>query len=178
MAADTREILAAFAVVLVNDPTLTDPTNGILPLFGPDNLASDRKNSIFYTRPPTVRTLPCVVLADVFSGPSIKNQQERKSRRQIVGIDVEIWGQSAGGGTAADLGAITAEIDALMEGGGSGVGSSGAPWWNGAMDTADWQFEGIDTSDHWQAFPMTDLKGSRVIERRIKTFWVTAADKT
>lgn len=168
MASNIREILAAFANLLINDPVLTDPTVGILPSTSPDGLSASRANSIFYPRGPIPTSFPCVVVADIFVGPSVNDQQERKSRRPLLCVDVEVWGQSI------DLGPITTEIDAAIE----GSGSSGAAWWNGAMDTDDWQFNDIDSSGRWHAMPAPDETGSRPIERRVKTYWVNAADKT
>jgi hypothetical protein len=101
---------------------------------------------------------------DVAVGPGAADQHDVPMGRVRLAVQISAWGQSK------DLRAIQTEIDAVLETAARG----------GAMDTANWQFDDIDTSDAWHTVPLPGdlLPGAQSIEQRAKTFFVVAANKT
>ncbi|HVC95886.1 MAG TPA: hypothetical protein VND64_19505 [Pirellulales bacterium] len=163
MPSDYGGILSAVKAVLVGDTVLTDATTGLLNLYGPDGAAPSRANAIFYPSPPTPRAFPCVSLMDLIIGAAEPRQHDVPMGRVRLAAQVSVWGQSK------DLRAIQTEIDSLLETAARG----------GAMDTAAWQFDDIDTSGAWHtlAVPGEMVAGAKSIEQRAKAFFVIAAGK-
>jgi hypothetical protein len=164
MASDYGGILAAVKAALVADPVLTGPATGLLNNYAPDGAAASRANAVFYPSPPTPRALPCLSLADVSARPGAADQHDTPMGRVRLDVQVSVWGKSQ------DLRAIQTEVDALLETAARG----------GALDTASWQFDDIDTSDVWRmlAVPGEMALGAQAIEQRTKVFAVVAANKT
>jgi hypothetical protein len=161
--ADYGGILAAVKAVLTGDAVLTNASTGLLNNYAPDGATPSRANAIFYPNPPTPRAFPCVSLIDLAIAPAAADQHDVPMGRVRLAVQVSAWGQSK------DLRAIQTEIDAVLETAARG----------GAMDTADWQFDDIDTSDTWQTVPVPGemVPGAQSIEQRAKTYFVVAAVK-
>ena len=163
MNSDYGGIVAALATLLKSDAVLTG-TSGLLANYGPSGGAASRANSIFYPDPPSDRVFPCVTLRDINIAPGLPRQHDMPMALVKMTVQVSLWGRSQ------DLRPIATEIDTLLEPATRG----------GAMDTADWQFNDIDTSGPWRAVFATKemLAGSVAIEGRAKNFIVLAANKT
>jgi len=160
---DYGGILSAVKSVLAGDTVLTDAATGLLNLYGPDGAAPSRANAIFYPSPPTPRAFPCVSLMDLVIGAAEPTQHDVPMGRARLAAQISVWGQSQ------DLRPIQSEIDALLETAARG----------GAMDTAAWQFDDIDTRGAWHTVPVPGemVAGAQLIEQRSKTFFVVAANK-
>ena len=163
MPADYGKILAALATLLKSDTTLTG-ASGLLASYAPSGGTASRANSIFYPEPPSDRVFPCVTLRDMNIAPGLPRQHDLPMALVKMTVQISIWGRSQ------DLRPIATEIDSLVEG----------ATWGGAMDTAQWQFNDIDTSGAWRTVPAPRemLSGSVSIEGRVKNFIVQAANKS
>ena len=159
---DYGNILAALATLLKSDATLTG-ASGLLASYAPGGGTASRANSIFYPEPPSDRVFPCVTLRDMNIAPGLPRQHDLPMALVKMTVQISIWGRSQ------DLRPIATEIDSLVEG----------ATWGGAMDTAQWQFNDIDTSGAWRTVPVPRemLAGSVAIEGRVKSFVVQAANK-
>ena len=162
MSSDYGGIVAAIATLLKSDAALTG-TSGLLASYGPSGGTASRANSIFYPEPPSDRVFPCVTLRDVNIAPGLPRQHDLPMALVKMTVQISIWGKSQ------DLRPIATDIDTLLEPATRG----------GAMDTAQWQFNDIDTSGPWRVVPAPRemLAGSVAIEGRVKSFVVVAANK-
>lgn len=164
--ADYGEVLAAVIGVLKADPILTDPATGKLALYQPDGNAASRANAIFYVQPNAARpAFPCLTVWDIGAAPGLKDQHDAPMSLVRLSVQIDVWGASQ------DLRAIQIEIDRLLETAARG----------GAMDTADWQFNDIDTAGAWRTVQVPAEYVSadgNPLEQRSKTFVVLAASKT
>ena len=164
--ADYGEVLAAVIAVLKADPVLTDPATGKLASYPPDGNPASRANSIFYVRPAAARpAFPCVTVWDVGAAPGLKAQHDEPMALVRLSVQIDVWGASS------QLRAIQTEIDRLLETAARG----------GAMDTASWQFNDIDTSGVWRTVQVPSEYATAAgapLEQRSKTFVVLAANKT
>jgi hypothetical protein len=164
--ADYGDVLAAVIDVLKADPVLTDPATGKLAEYQPEGNAASRANSIFYVQPAAEQpAFPCLTVWDVGAAPGLKDQHDEPMSLVRLSVQIDAWGASH------DLRAIQTEIDRLLETAARG----------GAMDTADWQFNDIDTAGAWRTVQVPAEYASadgNPIEQRSKTFVVLAASKT
>lgn len=162
MLTDYGGIVAAISTLLKSDATLTG-ASGLLANYGPGGGAASRANSIFYPEPPSERTFPCVTLRDTNIAPGLPRQHDLPMALVKMTVSISVWGRSQ------ELRPIQTEIDTLLEPATRG----------GAMDTAQWQFNDIDTSGAWRVVPAPRemLAGSVAIEGRAKSYVVLAANK-
>lgn len=166
MAADYGGIVSGVISVLKADAVLTDPTTGLLAAYDPNGASPSRANSIFYGGSPPVAQppTPCIALIDVTTGPAESTQHEAPMAAVLMVLVVYVFGQSS------KLRPIEYELDKLLE----------TAFRDSAMDTADWQFNDIDTKGAWSTAQtseqLTDSNGIQ-IEQRFKTFLVDAASK-
>lgn len=164
--ADYGDVLAALIALLKADPVLTDPATGKLALYQPDGNAASRTNSIFYVQPAAARpAFPCLTVWDISAAPGLKDQHDEPMSLVRLSVQIDVWGASH------DLRAIQTGIDRLLETAARG----------GAMDTAAWQFNDIDTATVWRTVQVPAEYASadgNPIEQRSKTFVVLAASKT
>lgn len=163
--ADYGDVLAAVIAILKADPVLTDPATGKLASYQPDGAAASRTNSIFYVKPSAARpAFPCITVWDIGAAPGLKDQHDAPMSLVRLSVQIDVWGASP------QLRAIQTEIDRLLETAARG----------GAMDTASWQFNDIDTNGAWQTVQApaeyTTADGNP-LEQRSKTFVVLAANK-
>jgi hypothetical protein len=164
--ADYGDVLAAVIAALKADVALTDPTTGKLALYQPPGGTSSRANSIFYIKPASARpAFPCVTVWDIGAGAGLEDQHDRPMGLVRMSVQIDVWGESR------QLRAIQTELDALLETAARG----------GAMDTASWQFNDIDTSGAWRTISVPEEYASadgNPLEQRSKTFVILAANKT
>ncbi|HEX5443958.1 MAG TPA: hypothetical protein VFW87_09030 [Pirellulales bacterium] len=163
MNADYGGIIAAVAGVLKADATLTG-TSGLLANYGPTGATPSRANSVFYPEPPADRVFPCITLWDLATGAALPRQHDTPMTLVRMSLQISVWGASQ------SLRPICTEIDTLLE----------TAYRAGAMDTAQWQFNDIDTRGPWHtiAVPRELTGGSVPIEQRAKVFVVVTANKT
>ena len=160
---DYGGIIAAVAGLLKADATLTG-TSGLLAGYGPSGSTPSRANSVFYPEPPADRVFPCVTLWDIATGAGLPRKHDTPMALVRMSLQISVWG------TSQLLRPICTEIDSLLE----------TAYRGGVMDTAQWQFNDIDTSGPWHtiAVPREMIGGSVPIEQRAKVFVVVAANKT
>ncbi|HEV7225392.1 MAG TPA: hypothetical protein VGN42_21985 [Pirellulales bacterium] len=164
--ADYGEVMGGMIAALKADAVLTDPATGKLANYQPDGSPASRANSIFYTKPAAVRPeFPCITVWDIGAAPGLKDQHDEPMGLVRLSVQIDVWGESR------QLRAIQAELDSFLETAARG----------GSMDTANWQFNDIDTSGPWRTIALPEEYASadgNPLEQRSKTFAILAANKT
>ena len=158
-AKDYGGMLAAVLNVLQSDAALTSQHAS----FAPSGGSPSQANSIFSGEPPKSRAFPCITLWDITVGAALKRQHDAPTKYAAMLLQIDVWGASDA------LRPIGWEIDNLLEPAARG----------GAIDTAEWQFDDIDTSGDWRMIrvPQQWLEGSEAVWQYSKVFRIRAASK-
>lgn len=159
MAADYGGIVAGVYSALAGSSAIT----GLLASYTPDGGTASQANSIFTGTPPKDREFPCITLLDLVTGPGLRKQHEAPYKYVAMQLQIDIWSVSEDGRP------IESAIDNFLE----------YAFQQGAMDTTDWKFTDIDTSDNWRKIPVPSefVSGSEGIFQHSKTFQILAASK-
>ena len=159
MAADYGGIIAGVYSALAGASSVTS----LLASYTPDGGTASQANSIFVGNPPKDRAFPCITLLDLSVGPALRRLHEAPYKYAAMQVQIDVWCVSEDGRP------ITWAIDKLLE----------YAFQQGAMDTTDWLFKDIDTSDAWRkiSVPSEYVSGSEGIFQHSKTFQVLAASK-
>ena len=159
MATDYGGIVAGVYSALAGASSVTS----LLASYTPDGGTASQANSIFIGTPPKNRAFPCITFLDLVTGPVVRRQHEVPFKYVAMQLQIDVWCVSEDGR------AITWAIDNLLE----------YAFQSGAMDTTDWKFNDIDTSDSWRKIlvPSEYVSGSAGIYQHSKSFELKAASK-